>query len=519
MAGGAAPPAVAAPALSAHGVTKRFPGGVVANELVDLEVRRGEVHALLGENGAGKSTLSNIFTGLYRADAGHLEVDGVAVAFSSPRDAIAAGIGMVHQHFRLVDTFTVAENVALGEHGRFQRRAASARVEELGARYGLDVDPSARIWQLSVGQQQRVEILKALSREARTLILDEPTAVLTPQEAEGLFAVLRRMTDEGRSVVFISHKLDEVRAVADRVTVMRDGRSEGTRDVAGTTTRELARLMVGRDVLLGADHVPRAPVTSAEVRLSLRGVSATGDRGEAALVGVDVDVRAGEIVGVCGVAGNGQRELAEVIGGTRATTAGTITIAGTPLRKADPRRAHRAGLALVPEDRLHTGLAPSLPVEDNLALLAYRRPPLSTGPFVRRSRIRARARDLIRDYDVRCPGPTTPTRVLSGGNVQKVLLARELSSDPQVLVAASPTRGLDVGAIESVRALLVQAAERGVGVLLLSEDLDEILSLADRIAVIYEGRIVATVDRADADVEELGLLMGGDRSHLEGAGA
>lgn len=508
-----------APALAAHRITKRFPGGVVANEAVDLEVRRGEVHALLGENGAGKSTLSNVFTGLYRADEGHLEVDGVPVAFTSPRDAITAGIGMVHQHFRLVDTFTVAENVALGEHGRFSRREAGKRVAALGERYGLGVDPTARIWQLSVGQQQRVEILKALSREARILILDEPTAVLTPQEAEGLFAVLRRMTDEGRSVIFISHKLDEVRAVADRVTVLRDGRSEGTRDVAGSTTRELARLMVGREVLLGADHVPRARVASDEVRLALRGVSARGDRGEESLVDVDLEVRAGEILGVCGVAGNGQRELAEVIGGTRTATAGTVTIAGTPLRRADPRQAQRAGLALVPEDRLHTGLAPSLPVEDNLALMAYRRPPLATGPFVRRARVRARATALIGEYDVRCPGPTTPTRVLSGGNVQKVLLARELSSDPQVLVAASPTRGLDVGAIESVRALLVAAAERGVGILLLSEDLDEILSLSDRVAVIYEGRIVATVDRADADLEELGLLMGGDRSRSQSEGA
>ena len=498
----------------------------MANDHIDITVEPGEVHALLGENGAGKSTLSNIFTGLYRADAGHLEVDGVPVAFSSPRDAIDAGIGMVHQHFMLVPVFTVAENIALGAEkthggpaGWLDRRRARREVVEVSQRYGLPVDPDALVENLPVGAQQRVEIVKALTRDVDLLILDEPTAVLTPQEAEGLFAVLRRMTDEGRSVVFISHKLDEVRAVADRVTVMRDGRSQGARAVAGTTTRELARLMVGRDVLLGADHVPRAPVASDQVRLALRGVSAMGDRGGAALAGVDLDVRAGEIVGVCGVAGNGQRELAEVIGGTRAATEGTVTIAGTPLRKADPRRAQRAGLALVPEDRLHTGLAPSLPVEDNLALVAYRRGPLSTGPFVRRSRIRARARDLIGEYDVRCPGPTTPTRVLSGGNVQKVLLARELSSDPQVLVAASPTRGLDVGAIESVRALIVQAAERGVGVLLLSEDLDEILSLSDRIAVIYEGRLVATVDRADADVEELGLLMGGDTAHRDGAGA
>jgi simple sugar transport system ATP-binding protein len=502
------------PALVARGITKRFPGGVVANEAVDLEVLPGEVHALLGENGAGKSTLSNCFTGLYRPDEGTILVEGRPVAFHSPRDAIDAGIGMVHQHFRLVDTFTVAENVALGEHGPLRRRADADRVRELGERYGLEVDPNARIWQLSVGQQQRVEIIKALSREARTLILDEPTAVLTPQEAEALFAVLRRMTAEGRSVIFISHKLDEVRAVADRVTVLRDGRSEGTRPVAGASSRELARLMVGRDISLTSERAERTTPPTDRVVLAVRGVHAQGEHGEEALAGVDLEVHAGEVLGVCGVSGNGQRELAEVVAGMRAATSGSVEIAGTALRRADPRLAQRAGLAHVPEDRLHTGLSPSLPIEDNLALTSYRRPPLSTGPFLRRRRIRERATELMADYDVRAPGPTTPTRVLSGGNVQKVLLARELSSDPKVLVAASPTRGLDVGAIEAVRALVVAAADRGVGVLLLSEDLDEILSLADRIAVIYEGRILAIVDRADAEVTELGLLMGGDRSHL-----
>jgi len=502
------------PALAARGITKRFPGGVVANEHVDLEVLPGEVHALLGENGAGKSTLSNCFTGLYRPDEGTILVDGEPVAFHSPRDAIEAGIGMVHQHFRLVESFTVAENIALGEHGPVRRRADAARVRELGERYGLGVDPNARIWQLSVGQQQRVEIIKALSREARILILDEPTAVLTPHEAEALFEVLRRMTAEGRSVIFISHKLDEVRAVADRVTVLRDGRSEGTRPLAGAESRELARLMVGRDVSLTAEAPTRATAPTDEVVLALRGVRATGEHGQESLAGIDLEVRAHEVVGVCGVSGNGQRELAEVVAGMRPPTSGTVEIAGTRLAKADPRAAQRAGLAHVPEDRMHTGLSPSLPIEDNLALTAHRRPPLSTGPFLRRRRIRERAVALMADYDVRAPGPTTPTRVLSGGNVQKVLLAREFSSDPKVLVAASPTRGLDVGAIEAVRSLLVDAAERGVGVLLLSEDLDEILSLSDRIAVIYEGSILAVVDRADADVEELGLLMGGDRSHL-----
>ncbi|WP_426571911.1 ABC transporter ATP-binding protein [Aquihabitans sp. McL0605] len=509
------------PALAAHGITKRFPGGVVANEAVDLEVLPGEIHALLGENGAGKSTLSNCFTGLYRPDEGTIARHGTEVELHSPRDAIEAGVGMVHQHFRLVDTFTVAENIVLGEHGRIRRSAAEARVRELGERYGLEVDPAARIWQLSVGQQQRVEIIKALSREADLLILDEPTAVLTPQEAESLFEVLRRMAAEGRSVIFISHKLDEVRAVADRVTVLRDGRSEGTHLVAGTDSRSLARLMVGRDILLGRAPVARA-VTSApssEVVLEVDDVRAAGDRGDAALDGISLQVRAHEILGVCGVSGNGQKELAEVIAGMRTLEGGSITIAGTPLTAADPRKAHAAGLAHIPEDRMHTGLSPSLPIEENLALTSYRRPPISTGPFLRRKVIRARATDLMERYDVRAPGPATPTRVLSGGNVQKVLLARELSSNPKVLVAASPTRGLDVGAIETVRDLLGAAADGGAGVLLLSEDLDEILSLSDRIAVIYEGRILAVVDRADADVEELGLLMGGDASHLAGGAA
>ncbi len=305
--------------------------------------------------------------------------------------------------------------------------------------------------------------------------------------------------------------------MADRVTVLRDGRSEGTRPLAGAESRELARLMVGRDVSLTAEAPVRATRPTDEVVLRVRGVRADGEHGQEALAGIDLEVRRHEIVGVCGVSGNGQRELAEVVAGMRAPSAGSVEIAGTVLAKADPRAAQRAGLAHVPEDRMHTGLSPSLPIEDNLALTAYRRPPLSTGPLLRRKRIRERAVALMADYDVRAPGPTTPTRVLSGGNVQKVLLAREFSSDPKVLVAASPTRGLDVGAIESVRTLLVDAAERGVGILLLSEDLDEILSLSDRIAVIYEGEILAVVDRGDADVETLGLLMGGDRSHLEGA--
>jgi simple sugar transport system ATP-binding protein len=491
------------------GIRKRFPGGVVANDGVDLRVATREVHALLGENGAGKSTLSNILTGLYRADEGDIEVFGTPVHFHSPRDAIDAGIGMVHQHFRLVEPMTVAENVVLGMPGRFRRRAAERVVAELAERYGLAVDPAARIWQLSVGEQQRVEILKVLHRGARVLILDEPTAVLTPQESESLFATLRSFAAEDRTVIFISHKLDEVVAAADRVTVLRDGRTVATLDVGATTTRELARLMVGRDVVLDGRRPDRpAGAVDRRVLLSTTGLSADDDRGRPALHGVDLEVHGGEVVGVCGVAGNGQRELAEAITGTRRRTGGTVEVAE---RRLGPgaRAAIAAGVGYIPEDRMHTGLAPSLRIEHNLVLKSYRRAPMAAGPFLRPGRIRANAIELLARFDVRAPSPATPTRRLSGGNVQKVVLAREFSADPVLLVAASPTRGLDVGAIEQVRELLLEAAGRGVGVLLISEDLDEVLALSDRVLVMYDGRIVGSFDRADADVDELGLLMGG----------
>ncbi len=531
--GASAPGGIGGPAVEMRGITKRFPGGVVANDRVDLEVRAGEVHALLGENGAGKSTLSNVLTGLYRPDEGEIRLWGEPVDLRSPRQAIDAGVGMVHQHFRLVAPFTVAENVVLGEHGPYRPRAAARRVRELGERYGLPVDPSARIWQLSVGEQQRVEIIKALARDARVLILDEPTAVLTPQESEALFSVLRAMAAEGRAVIFISHKLDEVVAVSDRVTVLRDARTVGTVDTATTTGRDLAKLMVGREVVLrtprtagGTDPGAAAVVDAEGVRpsghpdrsaaaptdvaaLRVVGLRALDDRGHRALDGVDLTIRPGEVVGLAGVSGNGQKELAEVIAGMRPATGGTVEVGGVALGKADPRRARALGVAHVPEDRLHTGTAASLPVEDNLALIAYRHAPLSAGPFLRRPRFRTRADDLIGRFGVKTPGPSTPVRLLSGGNVQKVVLARELSADPTILVAAAPTRGLDVGAIEAVRGLLVEAAGRGVAVLLISEDLDELLDLADRVAVIYEGRIAGVVDAAGADPTDLGVLMGG----------
>ena len=494
-----------------RGITKQFPG-VVANDGVDFEAAPGEVHALLGENGAGKSTLSNILTGLYRPDAGEISLHGERVEFHSPRDALDAGVSMVHQHFRLVERFSVAENVILGDHRRegrafrLRRRATERRVGELGERYRVAVDPRANVWQLSVGEQQRVEILKALYLDARILILDEPTAVLTPQEAEVLFGTLRELAADGRTIVFISHKLHEVKAVSDRVTVLRGGRNVATVDAAEATPRSLAELMVGRGLGEGVRAEPREP---GEDVLALEDVWADGDRGGAAVRGVSLSVRAGEIVAVAGVAGNGQRELAETIAGIRPATKGTVHVAGKTPRSGDPRAAITAGVAYVPEDRLGTGLAPSVSIASNLALKSYRKPPASSGPLLRLGRIREHAVELIKRYRIAAPGPQAPVRLLSGGNLQKVVLAREFSGGPKVLVAASPTRGLDVGAIESVHTYLHEAAANGVGVLLLSEDLDEILTLADRIAVVYEGRIVGETPRAQANVEEIGLQMAG----------
>ncbi len=501
-----------ATAVELRGITKRFPG-VVANDGVHFLAAEGEVHALLGENGAGKSTLSNILTGLYRPDEGEILLKDIPVAFHSPRDALDAGICMVHQHFRLVPPFTVAENVILGDHrgeGRkltVHPRRIERRVAELGERYRIAVDPRARIWQLSLGEQQRVEILKALYREARILILDEPTAVLTPQEAGSLFETLRVMADEGRTIIFISHKLHEVKAVSDRVTVLRAGKTVETVETAGATPRSLAALMVGREVNL-AERIPRDGSIGEPV-LETRDLWAAGDRGTDTLRGVSLSVCAGEIVGLAGVAGNGQRELAETITGMRAPTRGSVIVGGKEQHGGDAREAIRAGVAHVPEDRLHTGVAPSLSIASNVVLKSYRGRTVTRGPLLRLRTIRELATRLIQRYDVRGGGPDLPARRLSGGNLQKVVLAREFEGEPRVLVVASPTRGLDVAAIETVHQYVRDAASNGVGVLLISEDLDEILALADRVAVIYEGAIVGEVSVAEATIEEIGLLMAG----------
>jgi len=485
---------------------------VVANENVDFEAAAGEVHALLGENGAGKTTLSNILTGLYRPDEGSISLFGEPTEFRTPRDAIDAGVAMVHQHFRLVSPFTVAENVVLGDHRSIgsgfllRTRAIERAVAELSLRYGLAVDPRARIWQLSLGEQQRVEILKALYQEARILILDEPTAVLTPQESESLFETIRAMARDGRTIIFISHKLHEVKAVADRVTILRRGRTIATVPAADATPRSLAALMVGREIELGRRDGER-PIGA--TRLEVTGVSATGDRGQAAVMDVSLAVSGGEILAVAGVAGNGQRELAETIAGMRPPTHGSIAVDGHAIRGGDPREAIAAGIGYVPEDRLGTGVAPGLSVASNVVLKSYRRPPASRGPLLLVRKVRELARNAMERYDIRASGPDVPARELSGGNLQKVVLAREFSGELAVLVAASPTRGLDVAGIETVHSHLRSAAERGVALLLISEDLDEILALADRVAVMYEGSIVGEREARSATVEDLGLLMAG----------
>lgn len=513
-------------AVEMHGITKRF-AGVVANDGVDFAARFGEVHALIGENGAGKSTLMSILAGLYRPDAGVIRAGGEAVHFRSPRDAIARGIGMVYQHFMLVEPFTVAENMLLGKEGQgtwLETAAVEREITELGRRYGLAVDPRARIWQLSVGEQQRVEILRLLARGARILILDEPTAVLTPQEAAGLIRTLRELAADGLCIIFISHKLEEVLAVADRVTVMRRGRVVASVEAMKTTRHELARLMVGRELAAFVEHEgemtgPRegpgpSPTNQgsravAPAVLELAGVGAMGDRGLPALTGVSLQVRAGEILGIAGVAGNGQRELEQVVTGLRPAATGTVHIAGRDMTNRSPAEIAAAGVAHIPEDRLADGLIPGMDLAGNAILRDYRRPPLARGPFLMPRAIAAFADRLLREYDVKAPSQHVKLRTLSGGNQQKLLLGRELSGAPKLIVAVHPTRGVDVGATETIHHLLRAQRARGAAILLISEDLDELFALSDRIAVLFSGRIVGTLPASEATPERVGFLMAG----------
>ncbi|MER3409333.1 MAG: heme ABC transporter ATP-binding protein [Thermoleophilia bacterium] len=503
--------------LELRGITKRFPG-VVANDGIDFDVRRGEVHALLGENGAGKTTLMNVVYGLYRPDAGEVRVGGKPVVFRSPRDAIAHGIGMVHQHFMLIPVMTVAENIVLAKEPTqagvvLDYEAARKRVRELASAFGFVVDPDARVRDITVGQQQRVEILKALYRRADVLILDEPTSVLTPQEASELFQILRGLTEQGMSVVFISHKLNEVLAVADRITVLRRGRKVATISRQGATEESLARMMVGREVLLRVEKPPASP---GEPLLEVHDLRVLDDRRLEKVRGVSFHVRAGEIVGIAGVDGNGQSELVEALAGLRRPVAGRVVVAGRDMTGRSAREVLDVGVGHVPEDRLRRGLVLDFTLAENLILHDYDKEPCSRLGWLFPDRILRWAAELLRRFDVRGGGPRTLASALSGGNQQKVVLARELGREPRILLAAQPTRGLDVGAIEFVHRQLVEARVQAKAVLLVSLELEEILSLADRILVMYEGRIVGEYG-PEVQEEELGIAMTGGRPVVEAA--
>jgi simple sugar transport system ATP-binding protein len=503
--------------LEAKDITKKFPG-VLANDNVNFDLRRGEIHALLGENGAGKSTLMNVLYGLYHPESGEVTVEGNRMQLNSSRDAIKHGIGMVHQHFMLIPVFTVTENIMLGEETshraapnenplvKLDRREVSQKVRDLSHQYGLEVDPDAIVGDLPVGLQQRVEIVKAIYRKANILILDEPTAVLTPQEAEDLFRIMHDLTKKGVSIIFITHKLKEVLAVADRITVMRAGRVMGTTVPKETNEQKLASMMVGREVIL---TVMKGPAKPAEEVLKVEDLHVKDVRGLESVRGVSFEVRAGEVLGIAGVQGNGQTELAEALTGLRHIESGRFLLSGKDLTGKSPRTLTETGLAHIPEDRQRHGLVLSYTVADNMMLCDYYQPRFSKGIVIQQNNVDANAQKLIKEYDVRTPSAFVNAGKLSGGNQQKVIVARELSRPVKLLIASQPTRGLDVGSIEYIHKEIIIMRDRGVGVLLISAELDEIMSLADRIAVMYRGQIVATVDRKDATREQLGLLMAG----------
>ena len=489
-------------------ITKRFPG-VVANDQVDLELFPGEVLALLGENGAGKSSLMNVLAGLYRPDEGEIFIRGEKVSIESPRDAMSLGIGMVHQNFMLVDTMTVAENIILGlktTQAVPDYRKITGRIREISGHYKLKVDPNAYIWQMSVGEQQRVEILKQIYRGAEILILDEPTAVLTPKEAEELNHILTQMTGEGKSAIFITHKMEEVIEFSDWVRVLKNGKLVTVKKTADTDPQELARLMVGREILFRLDKKPAQP---GETVLELRNVHALDEKGLPCLKALDLDIRKGEIVGIAGVAGNGQRQLTEVITGLHPVTEGEILINGIDMTNRSPLSIIRSGVSHIPSDRIAMGVVGDMSVASNLVMKGYRRAPLVNRGLLNRSKIVEFAGKMIDLFRISTPTTETHVKFLSGGNIQKTILAREIDSCGGVLVAAYPSRGLDVGATESVRKEIIHQRDTGNGVLLVSEDLEELLTVTDRIAVMFEGRIMGIVDSENADVEVIGLMMAG----------
>lgn len=497
------------PVLEVRGLTKRFPG-VLANDHIDLALHKGEVLGLLGENGAGKSTLMNIIYGLYAPDEGGIFLNGEPVTIHDPNDAIRRGIGMVHQHFQLVPVLTVTENIMLGSEsvvGPFlNRRAARTRILEIARKYALDVDPDARVEDLSVGVQQRVEIIKALYRKADIVILDEPTAVLTPQEAVGLFGIMRTLIASGVSIIFISHKLKEIREICDRVVVLRGGRVVGGADPKQTDEKQLAAMMVGREVILQVDKQPAQPK---EVVLQVRDLHVKDDRDLHAVNGVSLEVRAGEIVGIAGVQGNGQTELVEAITGLRKPTSGSIFIDGRDLTGASPRAITEAGVSHVPEDRQKNGMVASFPITSNMVLQTYHHQPFSHGIVTDSKAIATQTAELVRMFDVRTPSIDVSISKLSGGNQQKAIVAREFSRASRLLIAAQPTRGLDVGSIEFIHSQIVRMRDQGTAVLVISAELDEILSLCDRVAVMFAGKIMDVLPIEQAERDTVGLLMAG----------
>ncbi|HBV87287.1 MAG TPA: heme ABC transporter ATP-binding protein [Desulfosporosinus sp.] len=500
--------------IQLKGIVKTFPG-VIANDHVDLDINPGEIHAILGENGSGKSTLMSVLAGLYKPDGGKILINGVEQRFRSPRDAIASGIGMVHQHFKLVEPFTVAENITLGEKGNsffLSNKELKATISELGKKYGLEINLNAKVWQLSVGEKQRVEIVRMLYRGSKVLILDEPTAVLTPQEAGELFDNLRRMASVGCAVVLITHKLNEVEAIADRVTVLRQGKLAGVLERGQINAKEMVNMMVGRAVASKYDR-DSSPVGG--VVLELDKVNAFNDMGLPCLREMSLSVREGEILGLAGVSGNGQREMAEVIAGLRRVESGKVLLNNGNISNLSPRTIIDLGVAYVPEDRLGMGLVPELNALENLILKNYHQPEYSGRWLLKSKAVERNAETLVQQYQVKISSLRQPVKVLSGGNLQKLLLAREISSSPKLMVVIYPARGLDIGATEAVHKLLLELKTRKTAILLISEDLDEIFKLADRVGVVFDGQLTGDFPVEEADLEEVGLLMTGSRSTRE----
>lgn len=499
-------------------IRKEF-SGFVANDNITLQVKKGEIHALLGENGAGKSTLMNVLFGLYQPEQGEIRVKGKPVKITNPNIANDLGIGMVHQHFMLVDVFTVTENIILGKEttkgGRIDLKRAEKEVRDISERYGLSVDPKAKIADISVGMQQRVEILKTLYRGAEILIFDEPTAVLTPQEIKELIQIMRTLIKEGKSIILITHKLKEILEVCDRCTVIRKGKGIGTVNVSETNQNELASLMVGREVVFKTEKKPAEP--KQEV-LNINDLVVKDSRGVTAVNGLDLQVRAGEIVGIAGIDGNGQSELIEAITGLRKSESGSVKVNGKELHNLAPRKIAESGVGHIPQDRHKHGLVLNYPIGENMVLQTYYKPPFSKRGILNFTEIYNKARKLITEFDVRTPSEYTLARALSGGNQQKAIIGREVDRDPDLLIAAQPTRGLDVGAIEFIHKRLIEQRDHGKAVLLVSFELDEIMNVSDRIAVIYEGKIVAVVDPKETTEQELGLLMAGSSRKEAGEG-